>query len=61
MSFCGKNAHTNVFVPPYFGKNSVVANHSSLEMNEEREDLYDSKNCKGIDSYGFTTEQYDIL
>jgi len=34
--------------PPHFGKNPAIANHSSLEVNEEREDMDDSKSCKDI-------------
>jgi len=38
-----------------------MANHSSLEMNKEREDMEDSKSCRCNDSFGFTKEQYNQL
>lgn len=47
--------------PPHFGKNHVMANQSFLESNEEREDVADSKSCKGNDIYGFTKEHYDKI
>jgi hypothetical protein len=47
--------------PPNFGKNFATANNSSLEVHEEREDLDDSKRCKGSDSFGITKEQYEQL
>ena len=30
-----------------------MANHTPLELNEEREDLDDLKSCEDIDSYVF--------
>lgn len=66
-SFCGRNGHTiesfyrKHGFPSHFGKNSAMANNSSLEVNEEREDMEDSKSCRGNDSFGFTKEQYDQL
>lgn len=47
--------------PPHFGKNHIVANQSCLESTEEREDIDDSRNCRGNANYGFSKEQYDQL
>lgn len=45
----------------HFGKYSVMANKSSLELNEEIEDDDDLKRYKGNNTYGFTKEKYDQL
>lgn len=64
-SFCGRSNHIvdtcyrKHGFPPNFGKNSAIVNNSSLEVHEEREDMYDSKSCKGSDSFGITKEQYE--
>ena len=66
-TFCGKTNHTvdtcyrKHGFPPNFGKNSAMANHSSLEMHEERDDLDGSKSVRGTESYGFTKDQYEQL
>jgi hypothetical protein len=71
-SFCGRGGHTvdtcyrkHGFPPNYGNKNSAMVNNSSLETNEEREDLDDSKSCKGNSntkpSFGITKEQYEQL
>lgn len=64
-SFCGRNGHTietcyrKHCFHPNFGKNSAMASHSSLETNEDREDIDDSRSVKGTESYGFTKDQYE--
>ena len=71
-SFCGRDGHTidtcyrkHGFPPNYGNKNFAKVNNSSLETNEEREDLDDSKSCKGNSntepSFGITKEQYEQL
>ena len=66
-SICGRSNHTidtcyrKHGFPPNFGKTQAMVNNSSLEIHEEREDLDDSKSCKGTESYGFTKEQYEHL
>ena len=66
-SFCGRSNHTidtcykKHGFPTNFGNNFATANNSSLEVHEEREDLDDSKSCKGSDSFGITKEQYEQL
>ena len=67
-SFCGKSNHIvetcyrKHGFPPNYGKNFGSANHSSMEITEDKDDVDDSKSIRGHDtSYGFTKDQYEQL